>query len=340
MKNIIKSIALFAMVALMLATVGCGEKKERILYQKANLDKYVTIGEHKNLKVDTSSKEYKEYYEYEIQNDIQLNALFETLKEGKVEKGDIANIDYTGKKDGVAFEGGSAKGHDLEIGSGSFIPGFEDGLIGAAIGSTIDLNLTFPKDYNSKELAGAAVVFTVKVNSVKREMKSADYYDDLKFKSEQEYLDDVSMRAAKDLLLGNFLDKSKAKKYPKYDVKVIRPILMKQIEDMYKQQYGVTIEQFLSYSGQTEEQFEEMVDEKQLYPLMEQQMAMYCLMDNNSLEVTKKDVDAAINEIISYKAFKGVKPSELKNNYGEYYFEAMAVEKIVKDYLYKNAEIK
>lgn len=88
-----------------------------------------------------------------------------------VQKGDVAVIDFEGKKDGVAFDGGSAKGFSLNIGSGQFIPGFEDGVVGMKKGETKDLNLTFPKEYNSAELAGKDVVFTVTVHEIKEKVK-------------------------------------------------------------------------------------------------------------------------------------------------------------------------
>ncbi len=88
-----------------------------------------------------------------------------------VQKGDVAVIDFEGKKDGVAFDGGSAKGFSLNIGSGHFIPGFEDGVVGMKKGETKDLNLTFPKEYNSAELAGKDVVFTVTVHEIKEKVK-------------------------------------------------------------------------------------------------------------------------------------------------------------------------
>lgn len=88
-----------------------------------------------------------------------------------VQKGDVAVIDFEGKKDGVAFEGGTAKGFSLNIGSGQFIPGFEDGVVGMKKGETKDLNLTFPKEYNSAELAGKDVVFTVTVHEIKEKVK-------------------------------------------------------------------------------------------------------------------------------------------------------------------------
>ena len=88
-----------------------------------------------------------------------------------VQKGDVTVIDFEGKKDGVAFEGGTAKDFSLNIGSGQFIPGFEDSVIGMKKGETKDLNLTFPKEYNNAELAGQDVVFTVTVHEIKEKIK-------------------------------------------------------------------------------------------------------------------------------------------------------------------------
>ena len=88
-----------------------------------------------------------------------------------VESGDVVNIDYTGTLNGEAFDGGSDTGYNLEIGSGQFIDGFEDGLIGANVGESRDLNLTFPEDYPSADMAGQAVVFHVTVNGI---MNAAD----------------------------------------------------------------------------------------------------------------------------------------------------------------------
>lgn len=85
----------------------------------------------------------------------------------EVKKYDLANIDFIGKKDGVAFDGGTTEGYDLFIGSGNFIPGFEDGLIGVAVGDTVELPLTFPETYGNADFAGQDVVFTVTVNSIK-----------------------------------------------------------------------------------------------------------------------------------------------------------------------------
>ena len=130
---------------------------------------YVTVGEYKDLPVELDPVlATDEDVMAEVNNQVAYHDAYDVLTEGTVAEGDIANIDYEGKKDGVAFEGGTAQGYDLEIGSGTFIPGFEEGLVGVAVGDTVDLPLTFPEQYYSEELAGAEVVFTVKVNSIKK----------------------------------------------------------------------------------------------------------------------------------------------------------------------------
>ena len=100
-------------------------------------------------------------------NELQEKASRLVDSDKEIENGDTANIDFEGFKDDVAFEGGKAEGHNLVIGSGSFIPGFEDQLIGKKAGEEVDVNVTFPADYHAEELAGAPVVFKVKVNAVK-----------------------------------------------------------------------------------------------------------------------------------------------------------------------------
>ena len=92
--------------------------------------------------------------------------------------GDTVNIDYVGKKDDVAFDGGTASGYDLTLGSGTFIPGFEEGLVGTKAGDQVSLDLTFPEDYGAADLAGAAVVFDVTVNSIKPG-EPVEYTDEL-----------------------------------------------------------------------------------------------------------------------------------------------------------------
>ena len=138
----------------------------------------VTLGQYKGIEVVGSAQEVGEeevdaYINYMMQGS---SALEEVTDRDVVEDGDIANIDYVGKKDGVAFDGGTAQGYDLTIGSGMFIPGFEEGLVGVKKGETVDLDLTFPENYSSADLAGAEVVFTVTVNGIYKTAALNDEY--------------------------------------------------------------------------------------------------------------------------------------------------------------------
>ena len=132
------------------------------------MDQYIKVGEYKGLDVQEDVQEVTDSdIDIQIQTNLSQNLVEVEDENAEVKNGDVVNIDYEGKKDGVAFDGGTAEGFDLTIGSGSFIDGFEDGLIGAKKGETRDLNLTFPENYQAEELAGQDVVFTVKINAIK-----------------------------------------------------------------------------------------------------------------------------------------------------------------------------
>ena len=145
--------------------------KELLNATDYKVEKCVKLNDYMNMTVELDQS-------YEVTDDdvksyieqlISYYPDYEVTDKQTVEEGDIVNIDYVGKKDGEAFSGGSDEGHHLEIGSGSFIDGFEDGLIGKSVGETVDLNLTFPEDYQSEDLAGQDVVFTVTINSIDTE---------------------------------------------------------------------------------------------------------------------------------------------------------------------------
>ncbi len=127
----------------------------------------VTLGDYKEIKVE---KVIDEVTDDEVMNDIKLmatrNARIETV-EREAKMGDIAVIDYDGYLDGVAFDGGKAEGHELKLGSGQFIPGFEDQVAGHKAGEDFDVNVTFPEKYHAEDLAGKAVVFKCKLHEVK-----------------------------------------------------------------------------------------------------------------------------------------------------------------------------
>ena len=146
--------------------VACDEEKLEVKFVFVTEPK-VELGNYTNLKV---KKEKVKVTKEEVKDRIEalLNEYAELVeKTGKVENGDIAVINFAGFKDGVAFDGGTAENYSLTIGSNTFIPGFEDAVIGMEIGEEKDINLTFPEDYMSEDLKGQEVVFKVKVNEIK-----------------------------------------------------------------------------------------------------------------------------------------------------------------------------
>ena len=179
-----KIVALLLCVCMAAAATACGNKKSgtengtevaeatettsfaSIDYHAAD---YVKLGDYKGIDVtidDDYQVEDSDVADY-INNNVIANYPYYTDSDKQtVESGDFVNIDYTGTKDGKEFDGGSATGYVLEIGSKTFIDGFEDGLIGMNVGDEKDLNLTFPENYSSKDLAGQDVVFHVKVNKI------------------------------------------------------------------------------------------------------------------------------------------------------------------------------
>ena len=160
----------------------------------------VKLGDYKNLKVN--------YYERKINDDDVedvLKRIADNFAETKVTKraaqlGDDVMIDFCGKKDGVAFDGGTAKDYTLRLGSGRFIPGFEEGIVGHEVGDKFDLDITFPEDYGSKELAGQAVVFEILVKQISEVVVPA-FDDELAkktgaFKTIDELKDDIRQNLA------------------------------------------------------------------------------------------------------------------------------------------------
>lgn len=162
--------ALTAAVSVVMLT-ACGNKYDDTSNDLAQIDvdKYVpTIEYYSNLKIEVDPQDVITDDDVQSYIDYILSSQAELVKSDKtvVEEGDVVNIDYEGIKDGVAFDGGTDTGYDLTIGSGTFIDGFEDGLIGHKVGEEVALDLTFPENYTAEELAGQAVVFNVKINYI------------------------------------------------------------------------------------------------------------------------------------------------------------------------------
>lgn len=167
MKRTIKGILTMLLAAGLLA--GCGQSREENALRDLKADSHVTLCDYQNLSISVEPATVTD--EERDLSVMEAYSRFATLENSGITDraaadGDTVNIDYVGRLDGVAFEGGTASGAFLVLGSGSYIDGFEDGLMGVRPGETVDLDLKFPEGYGNTELAGKAVTFTVTVNYI------------------------------------------------------------------------------------------------------------------------------------------------------------------------------
>lgn len=247
------------------------DREDYVDIEDMDVDKYLSLVDYKNIDVSAVKPVTDDE---SIETYINNYLLVGEVTDRAVKSGDIVNIDYEGKKDGEAFSGGTASGYSLVIGSGTFIDGFEDGLIGVMPGDTVDLNLTFPDDYSATDLAGQDVVFTVTVNYI---LASAEYsdvtVDDMKSMGlEYESLDelweagksaveesneDTYLSNAKSAILEKITEESNMLEVPQWLVDEQKQYYMLYFDEYAQYYYGVDFETYVTtYVGETVEEAE------------------------------------------------------------------------------------
>ncbi len=251
----------------------------------------------------------------------------EQIKKGKVKKGDTINIFYVGKIDGTAFEGGSCtedtnpEGHDLTIGSGAFIPGFEDALIGKKIGTTEDITVTFPKDYGKDDLNGKEAVFTVTMNykvGEKKEFNDAFVAKNLssQYSSAQEYKEKTTKEIIRNLVVSTVAEETEITEYPEEYLEETKAQFVKPIEKYTKSQ-GISMEDFVSQTYSSTEEYEKDL-EKNVKAQLKSQIIYNAIVQKENLEIKDSEVE---NQIKGYIASYGVKDEkeldkQFRENYG------------------------
>ena len=241
-----KIITLILSVILLLSILSACNNNAIDFYAYDDLKQYIAVPTYKGIEFNTASEEIKEKIQDRYNGDLKKYNLYETITlpaNTKVENGHTVVIDYVGKKDGVAFEGGTANDYSLEIGSGTFIEGFEEGLIGLKSGETKELNLTFPESYDNAELAGKAVVFTVTVKKiVKDNYYSLDEFggvmaSEMGYNSLPEYKEAVLKSVKSDYLWGEkIVDIATVVSYPEKELQYNK--------DYYQEIYSGYIESY------------------------------------------------------------------------------------------------
>lgn len=252
-----------------------------------------------------------DYNVTEEEIDVKLKELQEKASrlvdsDKEIENGDTANIDFEGFKDGVAFEGGKAEGHNLVIGSGSFIPGFEEQLIGKKAGDEVEVNVTFPEEYHAEELAGVPVIFNVKVNSVKvkelPELNDEFAQDTTEFETLDELKADVKVKAEEEAVAKAKSEERNAvveAVVANTEVEVPKTMIDAQIDNSimelnYSLQYqGFSIEQLLEMTGKTMEELREEKKEE-AEKSVKSSLVIDAIAKAENVEVSEEEIEAEI----------------------------------------------
>lgn len=290
-----------------------------ISYEQVELDKPVVfaatvakrpevkLGQYKGLKVDTISAEVTdEDIEAEIKREQEKNASIIPVEGRPVEDGDMITLDFLGKTDGVAFEGGESHDYPLTIGSGSFIPGFEQQLIGMNIGETKDIEVSFPEDYHEKTLAGKPAVFTCTIKSIKtKELPEiddefasevsdfetlAEYKEDLRKKLSEEK-EKTAKTAKEDALVAKIVEDSEMDVPDLMITSEARNTINSFAQQLRSQ--GLSMEQYMQYTGQTEEALIES-EKPNTEKRIKTRLVLEAVAKAENIEVTDEDVNADI----------------------------------------------
>lgn len=242
-----------------------------------------------------------------------------------IKNGDTANIDFEGYKNGVAFEGGTSKGYDLKIGSGSFIPGFEEGLVGVKPKESVNLNLTFPENYSSAELAGQDVVFKVTVNYIKEESYA------------EEDIKTAKASVFGEALLNYVFNNSTYGELDKELSDFYTPRFRDMYESQIKSSYGYeSIEKYLEAAGATEEDFNKMIVENVKYRVMYDTI-VNAIAKKESIKVSDAEYNESLEE---YAKSSGVTAAEFETKNGEMLIKAELLTQKVMELLEKKSTLK
>ncbi len=272
----------------------------------------VNIKKYKGLNIKPEKVEVTdEEINHELGHLLERYTELVNKEDGAVESGDVAVIDFEGFKDGVAFEGGKGENYSLEIGSNTFIPGFEEQIIGMKPGEEKDLDITFPEDYGVKDLAGAKVVFKVKVNEIKtKENRELDeeFFEDLGMEgvnSEETLKEEIkkSIEAQKEAdAENNYIDKILEEVSKNVEVDIPEPMvdeevnrLLKRFEEQMKMQ-GISLDLYYQFTNSNEEALKSQM-EKEAYSNVLYRLMLEEIMNLEKIEVSSEEAEKEAEEL-------------------------------------------
>lgn len=329
-----KKFMALLLAGMMVLTAGCGKEGK------------VTVGEYKGLALTSISQAT---LDEEVAAMLDYHAELVEVQRAAVE-GDTVNIDYVGTKDEVAFEGGTAEGYDLVLGSGSFIEGFEDGLIGVAAGDVRDLNLTFPENYTNADLAGQAVVFHVTVNAVKEEV-IPELTDAFVAENFEEYTtvaeytealrEALNLETYYDQATDLIMASSEVEKYDEEKVEKEKQALIEEYTNFasyYGSMYGFDAETAIQYilGFESIEAFEEEMG-NYAYDIVKNEMIIKEIAAMEGIELTEELYNEKVTEYAANYGYEDV--ASFVENYGEDVVRKSLLAELVMEFIIDNAVI-
>ena len=302
----------------------------------------VVLGDYKNLEAKKVVDEVTDDdVSAEVERARDRNSRFVEVTDRPARLDDQVNIDYAGFDGDNQFAGGTAKGQELVLGSGHFIPGFEDQLVGATVGQDVDVNVTFPEEYHEKSLAGKPVVFHVHVNGIReKEVPALDdeFAKDMGFDTLDEYKADVKANLIKrneERAETAFENEVVEKAVATCEMDIPNGMVEEAIDNMLRDMemrlmyQGMKLDDYFKYTGQTREQVREMYRE-QAAERVKTQLALEAIRDAEKIEATEEEIDAEIAKLADSrkKSLEDMK-KQLTDGDKEYFKQAATMNKVV-----------
>lgn len=301
----------------------------------------VVLGEYKGLEIKAVSGEVTdEDIDAEIKKVAESNARMVNVEDRTAEMGDTLDIDFKGLLDGEPFDGGTAEGHSLTLGSGQFIPGFEEQLVGAGTGDEVNVNVTFPEDYHAEELKGKAVVFEVKVNGIKtRELPEIndEFASDVsEFETLDEYKADLKAKLsekkaadAKQAMENEVIEKAAANAeidVPECMVERKIDSMLERYKNMVAQQIGIPFEQYIAMCGLTIEGMRADMRENAEKNVKES-LVLEAIAKAEDIKAADEQIDAKVAELAEqYKMSADELKERMTDSDRAYFADEIAVE--------------
>ncbi len=316
----------------------------------------VNLGAYTGMKIEkeaynVTAEEEAEAVEREKNAICERNSTYEEVVDRAAKEGDTANIDYSGSVDGVKFEGGTAAGYDLVLGSHSFIPGFEEGVVGMNVGESKDITVKFPEEYHAKELAGKDAVFAVTVNALKVKVVPTLTDDLVKDGSEYQTVAELEAGVKKSLAETKERNAKIQEENKMIDqitqettVEIPEVLVERQIDNMvrdmeYRMMYsGIKMDDYLKYSGTTMEDLRKNYREN-AEKQVKSQLVVDAILEKESIKATEEEMDAKFAETAEKQGKSLEDYKKTLSDYQKEYVEREIVITKLFDFLRANNDI-